>query len=359
MSRLDLERAISVSSPAAAALLRRLETSGLARRAGHRPGGPGPQAQLWAIDERAAFAAGLDVNEFGIDAVVADLSGNPLGAHKIVVDKGRDPALAVRELLSTTARKAGLRRSDVGQVVVGISGAVDPATGELSHADHIPEWTGFDVQDRLSRVLGVPVAVENDVKLVLSDESIRGQAVGCKDVLLLWMDDGIATAVIADGRLQRGSHGSAGELSFVATSPGGPLAGDVLSAKGVLELAREHGLPATDAAHVLEHARASGDAQDELFLSAFADRIAGILAAPVAVLDPELIILGGGIGTSGGEELAERVRHRLHEMLAHRPRVVPGTGYENSVRQGALDAALRLLRENVFGDARNHQEVAG
>lgn len=358
LSRHDLEQAISVSSAGAAELLRRLEECGLARRSGHRPGGRGPQAQLWTINERAAFAAGIDVTDSGIDAVVADLSGYPLGECKTVVGKGDDPTLAVRKLLSTAARRAGIRRSDLRQVVVGISGSVDPETGTLSHADHIAEWTGFDVQERLSRVLSVPVAVENDVKLVVSDESIRGRAVGCNDVLLLWMGHGIAIAVIADGRLQRGFHGSAGELGYVPVGPGGPLAGDTLSTGAVLKLARVHGLRATEASRVLERARARKNANDDRFLSAFAGRIADVLASPVAVIDPELIILAGDVGTAGGDELAERVRERLHGLLAHRPRVVAGTGYDNSVRQGALDAALRLLRENVFEDARDHREVS-
>jgi hypothetical protein len=81
-----------------------------------------------------------------------------------------------------------------------------------------------------------------------------------------------------------------------------------------------------------------------------------VLASPVALIDPELIILAGDIGTAGGDELAEEVRARLHETLAHRPRVVAGTGYDNSVRQGALDAALRRLRESVFEDSRDHRK---
>ncbi|HEY5223854.1 MAG TPA: ROK family transcriptional regulator [Microbacteriaceae bacterium] len=358
LSRLDLEQAIGVSRPAAAELLRRLEECGLARRAGYGPGGPGPRAQLWTINERAAFAAGLNVTELGIDAVLADLSGHPLGECKIMVGRGEDPTLTVKKLLSSMARSSGIRRSDLRQVMVGISGSVDPETGILNHAEHIPEWTGFDVQERLSRVAGMPVSVENDVKLVLSDELIRGRAVGCKDVLLLWMGAAIGIAMTAGGRLQHGFHGSAGELGLVPVGSSGRVAGDMLAANGVLELARAHGLKETDAPRMIEQSRSRQDADDDRFLSAFAGRIADVLVAPVAVIDPELILLAGDIGTAGGDELAERVRHRLHEMLAHRPRVAAGTGYYNSVRQGALDAALRLLREDIFEDARDHKEAS-
>jgi predicted NBD/HSP70 family sugar kinase len=356
LTRLDLEQAISVSRPAAAELLRRLEESGLARRAGYRPGGPGPQAQLWSIAEGAAYAAGLDVNDTGIDAVIADLGGAPVGTGKSRLAPGDDPAAAVRDLLETVAADAGLTRADVRQVVVGISGSVDPATGRLSHAEHIPEWNGFDVRERLTQVLEVPVAVENDVKLVLSDESIRGRAVGCRDVLLLWMGQGVAIAIIADGRLLRGSHGSAGEMGVVPVSADGPFAGDLLATVGIAALAREHGLPDADpAALVARAASPNADPQHDGFLSALADVVVDVLASPVALVDPDLVILAGDHGLAGGDELAARVRTRLHQRLVHRPRIVAGTGYDNSVRQGALDESLRRLREKVFADARHHR----
>lgn len=362
MSRNDLEQAISISKPAAAELLRRLEESGLAHRAGHRQGGPGPKAQLWTVNERAGFAAGLDVTNPHINAVVADLTGSVLGESRLVVTENDDPIVAVKDVLGAAARNAGVLQSDIQQVVVGISGSVDPNTGMLSHAGHIPQWTGFDVQERLSRALNVPLSVENDVNLVLSDELIRGQAKGCRDVLLLWMSRGVAAAIISNGILHRGFRGSAGEFDFVPSAPGGPLVGDLIATTGVLELARKHGLTGTDVGPLLEQAvqavRAGGDAHSDRFLATLADRIADMLASPVALIDPELVILAGDIGSGGGDELATRVRARLEELIAHRPRVVAGTGYVNSVRQGALDAALQQLRETVFGAPVDQEEGA-
>lgn len=357
LSRHDLEKAISVSRPAAAELLRRLEESDLIRRAGHRAGGPGPQAQLWVLNERAGFAAGLDVDDSGIDAVIADLCGNPLAEAKVGADHGDDPAVAVEKLLTAMAANAGIARSDVRQVAVGISASVDPETGTLSHAEHISEWVGFDVQARLSDLLGVPVSVENDVKLVLSDESIRGRAVGCDDVILLWLGHGISSAVMAGGTLQRGSHGSAGELTFVPVAPGGPFAGDLLATEGVRQLAREHGLETDDPIRLLEHAQRETTRNEDLdrFVSAYARRIVDVLVSPTAVIDPELIILGGELGIAGGDTLAAQVGRGLHELLALRPRVVAGTGHANSVRQGALDDALTRLRETVFDNTRDNR----
>ena len=104
---------------------------------------------------------------------------------------------------------------------------------------------------------------------------------------------------------------------------------------------------------------ASGEsAALDRFVSAYAARIADVLVSPVAVIDPELVILSGEFGIAGGDELAARVMRRLHELLALRPQVVAGTGYDNSVRQGALDDALTRLRESVFDQTRDNKGLS-
>ena len=349
MTRADLEQASGLSKPAAADLLKRLEAAGQVRRAGHRAATRGPQAQLWTVNERTGFAAGADVTESGIDVVVADISGKHVG--EATVTGGSDPVASTKEALRLAAREAGVRRHDLHHLVIGISGSVDPTSGMLSHAEHLPEWNGFDIQGRLSQALGIPVDVENDVNLVMSDEAIRGRAVGANEALLLWMDTGVATALISGGRLHRGFRGSAGELDFVPASPGDPRIGQLLATPAVADLAREHGIADEPVVSLLATAvaRAAEGGSHDCFLNELAARIAGVLAYPVALIDPELVILAGAVGTAGGDELADRVRVRLRETIYHRPRVMAGTGHDNSVRQGALDAALEQLRETIFG----------
>ena len=357
----DLEDMIDVSKPTASDLLRRLEESGLVRRAGFRVGGPGPQAQLWSLNGDIAFAAGVDVNESGLDIAVADIAGLVRHEAKYALETGEDPVRTLRDRIHEVASQGGIDSQKIGAVVVGISASVDPITGLLSHGSHIPSWLGFDVQGRLSVELDVPVSVENDVNLVATDELFRGRAIGCRDVLLLWMSGGVATAVISGGRLHRGSRGSAGEFDYIGVAPGGPLFTNVLSARGILELADECGLREKTLGELLAHAVSGSTTSEKYlhFLELVSQRIADALAAPVSLLDPELVILAGDVGLNGGEELARRVQKHVHSVLLHRPRIVPGTGYEKSVRQGALDAALRQLRDTIFGGSLDREEGPG
>ncbi|GAA4205684.1 ROK family transcriptional regulator [Actinocatenispora rupis] len=348
MSRVELERAIGLSKPAAADVLARLERDGLVRRAGRSTSsGPGPQAQLWHLVATTGYAVGVDVTATAMDAAVADLTGTVVGTYRTDWPGGTDddPTATLRTVVGAALRAGGVRWRDVRHAVVGVPGSVDPDTGRLEYAPHLPGFTGFDVRARVRSRLRVPATVENDVNLVAVDELTRGRAAGRRSVLLLWMDRGVAAGLILDGHLVRGSRGGAGEIDRVPM-PGGRLVRELVSASAVRALGAESGVPGDDAAAVV---RAAFGAAAGAFRGELADRITAVLAMSVAALDPELVVLAGGIGYAGGDELAALVSDRLGTILKQRPTVASGTGGAEAVRHGALQAALRQARETVLG----------
>lgn len=366
LTRIEVEQRIGLSKPAAAELLRRLEQAELVRRAGHREnGGPGPNAQLWSVNPDAGFAAGVDVRPSGMSVGIADLTGTVRVERHQEITPDRDPLPVLRRLMRSAVRAARLGADDLRRTVVGISGSIDPVTGRLEYAQHMPAWLGFDVPGRLSAALGMPVTVENDVNLVAIGESLQGAARGYRDVVLLWMGEGVAAGLIVDGRLHRGSRGGAGELDLAPIGAGGQALADLLESERVRELALRHKIVA---AHGRAAVRAAADRVEnaapvatatvtgltllraERFLDDLADRIAQGLVGAVALLDPELVLLGGDIGQSGGHPVARRVAERLHGATAHRP-VVRAVGERfASVLDGATAVAVHQLRDLVFGD---------
>ncbi|HEY3503773.1 MAG TPA: ROK family transcriptional regulator [Actinocatenispora sp.] len=350
LSRIGLERAIGLSKPAAADVLARLERDGLVERAGRSTGGgPGPQAQLWQVNVHTGYAVGVDVTATAMDAAVADLGGTVVGTYRTEWPGGADddPTVPLRAAVGAALKAGGVPWRDVRHLVVGVPGSVDPTTGQLEYAPHLPGFTGYGVRARVRARLRVPVTVENDVNLVAVDELTRGRATGRRSVLLLWMDRGVASALILDGHLVRGSRGGAGEIDRVPV-PGGGLVRDLVSAAAVATLGAAHALPGPDAASVVRqafHAQSGGEA----FRAELADRVTGVLAMTVAAVDPELVVLAGGVGYAGGEALAGLVSDRLGAVLKQRPAVAAGTGGVEAVRHGALQAALRQARESVLG----------
>ena len=184
-----------------------------------------------------------------------------------------------------------------------------------------------------------------------------GRAVGVDDFVLLWADEGLGAAIVIDGRLHGGATGGAGEVGFLPL-PGTPLVRHVsrsntggfqelAGGKQVLALARSLGLRARTPQAAVALAVTTPGPGDEL-LRLLGERVALGLSAIVAVLDPALIVLGGGVLSAGGERLADIVRSELADLTVARPSVELSAVSEAPVLTGALHTALAATREHVF-----------
>ncbi|WBO66312.1 ROK family transcriptional regulator [Streptomyces camelliae] len=372
LSRTRIGKLTGLSKPTASQLLARLEAAGLVRVTGTSEGRPGPNAQLYAVDPAAAYAAGLDVAPHRIRAAVADITGRTVGEYELPTP-GRHPARPVvqqvTDALDGAVKAAGLARADVHRLVIGTPGAFDPNTGRLRYASHLPGWHSPTLLDELAAALPMPVEYENDVNLVALAEQRLGAAKGHGDFVLLWSQEGLGAALVLGGRLHRGWTGGAGEVGFLPV-PGTPLVRQVTKAnsggyqelagsQAVPALARELGItdvppgPHAEAATALV-ARAADHASGPYreLLETYATRLATGLASLVSVLDPELVVLSGSILTAGGEVLRALVQAELAELAAARPRLVVGDVHEHPVLRGALESALGTTRDEVFDTSR-------
>ncbi|KMS89716.1 MULTISPECIES: ROK family transcriptional regulator [Streptomyces] len=372
LSRTRIGKLTGLSKPTASQLLARLEAAGLVRVTGTSEGRPGPNAQLYAVNPAAAYAAGLDVTPHRIRAAVADITGRTVGEYELPTP-GRRPAhpvvRQVTDALDGAVKAAGLARSDVHRLVIGTPGAFDPNTGRLRYASHLPGWHSPALLDDLAAALPMPVEYENDVNLVAIAEQRLGAARGHADFVLLWNQEGLGAALVLGGRLHRGWTGGAGEVGFLPV-PGTPLVRQVTKAnsggyqelagsQALPKLARELGVedvpsgPYTEAATALV-ARAADHASGphRELLQTYATRLATGLASLVSVLDPELVVLSGSALTAGGEVLRALVQAELEELAAARPRLVVGDVQEHPVLRGALESALAATRDEVFDTSR-------
>ncbi|MGF1431968.1 ROK family protein [Kitasatospora sp. LaBMicrA B282] len=362
LSRTRIGTLTGLSKPTASQLLARLEAAGLVLPVGTTAGGPGPNAQLYQLNPAAGHVAGLDVTPGQIRFAVADLTGRTLAEH-LVATPGRQAGGTVARVadgVAATLRQAGLAADCLTEVTIGTPGAIDPATGKLRYAPHLPGWHAPQLTEELAAALGAPVSIENDVNLAAVAEQALGSAQGCRDFVLLWAADGIGAAIVLGGRLHRGFTGGAGEVGYMPL-PGAPVVRNVrrenaggfqqlAGANAVLALARQHRLSARTAEAAIERALATPGAGDA-FLRELADRLATGLASIVAVIDPELVVLCGAIPNAGGERLRELVQEELDGLAVPRPRLLNGTVPGSPVLHGALQHALTAARERVFTTA--------
>ncbi|ALU93851.1 MULTISPECIES: ROK family transcriptional regulator [Streptomyces] len=372
LSRTRVGKLTGLSKPTASQLLARLEAAGLVVATGTSEGRPGPNAQLYTVNPRAAHVAGLDVNGQRIVAAVADVTGATVGQFELATPGRRADSVVrqVADALDGAVKDAGLTRADVHRIVIGTPGAFDPGTGRLRYASHLPGWHSPTLLDELAAFLPMPVEYENDVNLVAVAEQRLGAARGHEDFVLLWNEEGLGAALVINGRLHRGFTGGAGEVGFLPV-PGTPLVRQVVKANsgGFQELAGAQAVPrlakalgidtpqqpyAKVAAGLLTRAAAAYE-EDEAFtelLRQYAQRLATGLASVTAVLDPGLIVLSGGAVAAGGEILRSLIQSELAELAASRPRLVVGEIDRTPVLRGALERALADTRDEVFDTSR-------
>jgi predicted NBD/HSP70 family sugar kinase len=193
--------------------------------------------------------------------------------------------------------------------------------------------------------------VENDANLAALGEHVYGAARDVRVFVCVTIGTGVGMGIVVDGVLFRGAHGAAGEVGFL---PFGKSSSDVqrgqfeeaAAAESVVALARERGLSARSAREVFAAAR-SGDVQALEVVRVEAERLAFLVASVAAVIDPELVVLGGGVG-SNVDLLLSPLEAALRTMTPLAPRIVAGSLGDGAVLSGAIAMGLEAARELVF-----------
>ena len=357
LTRTLLAALTGLSKPTATQLLQRLAESGLIASRGTTSGAPGPNAQLYGLNEQAAHVAAIDVDERRVTAAVADLAGTVLGEVSAEVDYTvpGDPVPSVRQVLSEACRRSGVRTRQLDEVVLGVPAAYDARNDRLAFAEHIPGWADPHTLTRLRAAVRCELVVENDVKLAAVWERRHGAGRDVASFALLWAGTGLGLAIDVNGSIYTGATGGAGEIGYMRLGlrPTGdealpPTFHDLIGVEAVEALAREHALP-FPAADAVAAARADlGHGMP--FLAELARRVAGGLAPIVAVLDPPLVVLAGTTLVPGGEVLVQLVSEELRAMSPFNTRLAVSEVRGSPVLQGGLDAGLGHVRARLFAD---------
>ena len=355
ISRAEISRRAGISKPTVSLALQSLLDAGLVREASRGPDGPSYGALFFEPVPEAAYVLGLDLGARFLRGAVCDLAGE-IRARQDVELRGADAegALdAIAELHGSLVAAAALPVERIDGVVLGAPGVVDKTTSTLQLTT--PNIAGLEGRPFAAEVrerLGAVVTLENDVNLAAVGERWAGVAQGVDDFAVLSIGTGLGLGLVLDGELHRGTHGAAGEVDWALAG----LSEEVdPSAEGVAALAARleaGGAPETslappyDARDIFAAAR-RGDALARQVVDETARRIAAHIAPITAVADPELVVLGGGLG-SNGDLLLGPVRRLLEEWLPYAPRVEISSLGEAAVLMGALATGLRAALDNVF-----------
>jgi predicted NBD/HSP70 family sugar kinase len=222
-------------------------------------------------------------------------------------------------------------------------------------AANLPGWERPAVLRDLRRLLGAGTAIENDVDAAAGAERDHGHGREVSTFAFVSVGTGIGMGLVLDGQLHRGAHGAAGEIAFLPLVEGsldsrdarrrGALESAVSSA-AVVKAARQAGARFRSARSVFA-AAVAGDGRAREIVAGEAAIVARALAAIVSVVDPELIVLGGGIGRAPG--FADEVGRELARLSPVVPEIRPSALGDDAVVDGCLAVGGEKLWERVLG----------
>jgi predicted NBD/HSP70 family sugar kinase len=346
VSRSELATASGLSKPTVGLALASLERDELVQHAGRRAGGRGRSASLYEIRKDAGFVLGLDVGREYVRGAVADLGG-AVRVRESRPARSSSGVARVRELATLAGellRDAAVERNGtLLHTVVGSPGVAEPDGRTLRLAPNLPGWERPAVLRELRNLLGDETTIENDVDAAAVAERDHGHGRDVSTFAFVSVGTGIGMGLVLDRKLHRGAHGAAGEIAFL------PLGGGALeaaaSSSAVVKAAQQAGARMRSARSVFA-AAAAGDARARDVVAAEAAVVAHALVSIVAVVDPELIVLGGGIGRAPG--FADEVSAQLAQISPVVPDVKPSALGEDAVVDGCLAVGGDELWERVL-----------
>jgi len=378
-SRAELARVSGLSKPTVSLALANLERAGLIRLAGQRTGMPGRTALLYEVRPEAGFILGLDIGGRYLRGAVADLAGDVRARLSVPVRAATvgDRVAELVELADELCARAGITRAEVTATVVGSPGVYDPQRNLMALTGGLPGWDQPEAVAGLRAAFGPALAIENDVDAAALAERALGVGQEADSFAWVHVGTGIGMGLVLGGRLHRGVHGVAGEIAFLpvggdppAWSAGGggssasPPPADRVTASpegviidpdevlrrgtletaagadGIVRAARRSGLPGLATARDVFAAAAAGDARAAAVVTGEARLVAAAICCVISVVDPSLIVLGGGIGPAPG--FAEAVTVELAAIAPVLPEVRVSALGTDVVVDGCLAEAAAM-----------------
>jgi glucokinase len=360
VTRGELAERLRLSPASVSRIVRSLLAEGSVEELPGDDGDPGRTPTRLRFVPRVGSVIAIDLGGTKCHGALADLAGGILHEDFRPTGGPVEAATTVLECLDVLRSLAKSKGMPVHAVVVGIPALIDPDTGLATEGPNIG-WEGFDLLGALEDRVFEPVEVDNDANLAALGQAWRGEAVGVRSFVTLSLGTGIGGGVVIDGRLVRGLRNAAGEIGRLALC-GSPLRSGRASIPDFEHLASGPALRARaaelvkrspksslagsdfDTAAVFE-AAAAGDPVGKRVIEEFLGYVAIAIVNITAILDPELIILDGGVGRAIEPWLPSLVA-RVNGHVFRPPALIASKLGPNATVVGAIARGLALASES-------------
>jgi glucokinase len=308
----------------------------------------------WGMLGSQGYVLGLDVGSYGLRAGLVDLHSHTYTSAQSDAKPANADATVeqlnslVRELLEQQ-RVTSDRLVRVG---VGFPGPVDARHGIILLSPRAPGWEQFPICERLEATFGATTLLDNDANLIALAEATFGVGRGVQHLVYIHLSSGVGGGLVLNGRLYQGATTTAGEIGHAvigARDLSKPnerprTLEECVSVSGLMRRAAELGLE-TDQLDDIFGSHLVG----QQVVAEAADILALRLSQITALLDPQMIVLGGVVARYGGDGFVQAIRERMQLYMPlpveRSVSIVASTLGSESVVLGGVALALESMRE--------------
>ena len=318
-SKADLVRLSGLSAPTVSSGISHLEALGLVESIGDGESSGGRPPELLRFNAGHGFVAAADIGGTRLRMMLADLNGAVLATWStILLADGKTPraiCVLIHEGLKTMCREVGASTGKVLHLTAGAPGITNVAEGVVLSAPNLTDWVKVPLRDMLNRETGIPVIVENDTNLAAVGEHSRGAAEDIENFVFIALGTGVGAGIFLRGHLHHGAQWCAGEVGYYGVRgmdretmhvrETGQLE-RVIGGIGIETRWREALLrsktpfppeaAALHASQIFDLARDGDPIAIEIVLFV-ATLLADIIADIALLLNPSIVVLGGGVGS--------------------------------------------------------------
>jgi len=367
-SKADLVRLSGLSAPTVSSAVSYLETLGLTESLGDGESSGGRPPGLLRFRASHGYVAGVDIGGTRLRMMLSDLNGTVITQWSTqFTDKQKTPKTVcalVQQGLKVMCHEGGTSLKKVLHITAGAPGITNVNSGVVISAPNLKMWNEVPLRAMIEKQTGIPALIENDTNLAAVGEHWHGSAAGMDNFIFVALGTGVGAGIFLQGQLHHGFAWSAGEIGYMGVSgvPREPLR---VRSTGQLERAIGGAGIEAEWLRLLKHA---GSASDETLtrlrapqifdLALDGDRLAGevllytarILAnclVDLALsLNPETIVLGGGVGSH--PELCRLTQKLLQQNELARPALCASTLGTQAQLHGAISLSLSAIESTLL-----------
>lgn len=361
VTRPEVALACHLSRPTVFTAIERLEDLALISEVGLSSGTLGRSASLFELRTDAALVAGIDIGGSNLRVALSDARGKLLAESRQATSTSGGLGVVTQAVELMGALRDGTPFAGAALAGVGVSvpGVVAADGATVHYAWNIGQSEPCDFRNPLMAGLGAPVVLDNNVNLAALGEQWQGAAQQLQTFAVIAVGAGVGAGIVHEGQLLRGAHGGAGEVAFLplnlgyqrirAASPD-EAGGLVLLRKAKLRPGWLAETPPTSVEDLFSRA-ANGEEPAMELVEEESQCIAAITASICAIVDPEAIILTGGVGANTA--LVARVRELINELAPFPPVVIRSALGERASLVGALAVGVRSAQQDLITSAGN------